>query len=93
MERKGKFYKDYKKQSIAEFSGQIAYVESKMELSTRELEIIIQIANGLSDKEIAQKLKISTRTIQTHVTRLCLKLSARNRTHAVAKLFLKAIKY
>jgi len=64
-----------------------------MELSNRELEVVIQIANGLSDKEIAQKLKISTRTVQTHVTRLCIKLSARNRAHAVAKLFLKAIRY
>lgn len=64
-----------------------------MELSNRELEVVIQIANGLSDKEIAQKLEISIRTVQTHVTRLCVKLCARNRAHAVAKLFLKAIKY
>lgn len=62
-----------------------------MLLSTRETEIIFLIANGLSDKEIADKLKISPRTIQTHVTRCCLKLGARNRPHAVTKLFIKTL--
>lgn len=61
-----------------------------MELSKRESEIILLIANGFSDKEIAQRLEISTRTIQTHVTRICLKLHARNRVHAVTKIFLKS---
>jgi len=60
-----------------------------MKLSLRETEIIIHIANGFSDKEIAIKLNISSRTIQTYVVRICLKLHARNRVHAVTKLFLK----
>lgn len=60
-----------------------------MELSKRELEIIILIANGFSDKEISKKLKISTRTIQTYVIRICSKLEARNRSHAVTKFLLK----
>jgi DNA-binding NarL/FixJ family response regulator len=60
-----------------------------MELSVRETQIIVQIANGFSDKEIAMRLNISTRTIQTYVVRICLKLNARNRTHAVTKVFLK----
>lgn len=62
-----------------------------MELSTRETEIIVQIAHGFSDKEIANKLNISPRTIQTHVVRICLKLNARNRAHAVTKVFLRGI--
>lgn len=62
-----------------------------MELSVRETEIIVQIANGFSDKEIANKLNISPRTIQTYVIRICLKLNARNRPHAVAKLILKKL--
>jgi len=60
-----------------------------MELSSRELEIIMLVAGGFSDKEISYKLKISDRTVQTHVTRMCLKLNARNRTHAVTKFILK----
>lgn len=62
-----------------------------MALSIRETEIIILIANGFSDKEISSKINISPRTIQTHVTRICSKLNAKNRTHAVTKFFLKSI--
>lgn len=63
-----------------------------MELSIRETQIIVHIAHGFSDKEIANKLNISPHTIQTYVARICLKLEARNRPHAVTKLFLKSIK-
>lgn len=62
-----------------------------MNLSKRETEVLMLIANGFSDKEISTRLKISPRTIQTHVTRTCLKLNARNRTHAVTKVFLKSV--
>jgi DNA-binding NarL/FixJ family response regulator len=55
-----------------------------MKLSKRELEILELISWGYSDKEIACQLNISTRTIQTHVTRILVKLQARNRTNAVA---------
>lgn len=65
----------------------------EMDLSIRETEIIALVANGFSDKEIADKLNISPRTIQTYIIRICSKLGARNRPHAVAKFFLKAIKY
>jgi len=36
------------------------------ELSTREIEVLIEIANGLSSKEIANKLNISVHTVNTH---------------------------
>ncbi len=55
-----------------------------MKLSKRELEILELISWGYSDKEIAYKLHISSRTVQTHVTRIVIKLGARNRTNAVA---------
>ena len=55
-----------------------------MKLSKRELEILEQISQGCSDKEIACNLQISTRTVQTHVTRIVVKLGARNRPNAVA---------
>lgn len=55
-----------------------------MKLSKRELEILELISFGYSDKEIACNLKISARTVQTHVTRIVIKLGARNRTNAVA---------
>lgn len=62
-----------------------------MQLSIRETEIIVQIALGFSDKEISNNLNISARTIQTYVVRICLKLNARNRAHAVAKLLLSKL--
>jgi DNA-binding NarL/FixJ family response regulator len=55
-----------------------------MRLSKRELEIIELLSYGCSDKEIAKNLEISARTVQTHVTRIVIKLHARNRTNAVA---------
>lgn len=55
-----------------------------MKLSKRELEILELISQGYSDKEIASKLHISARTVQTHVTRIVIKLGARNRPNAVA---------
>lgn len=55
-----------------------------MKLSKREQEILELISWGYSDKEIAYKLSISARTVQTHVTRIVIKLGARNRTNAVA---------
>lgn len=58
-----------------------------MKLSKRELEILELISWGYSDKEIAYKLNISARTVQTHVTRIVIKLGARNRTNAVANYF------
>ena len=55
-----------------------------MKLSKRELEILELISEGYSDKEIACNLRISARTVQTHVTRIVIKLRARNRPSAVA---------
>ena len=55
-----------------------------MELSVRETQILKFLCYGDGDKEIAYKLKISPRTVQTHISRLVLKLNARNRISAVA---------
>lgn len=60
-----------------------------MKLSKRELEILELISQGYSDKEIACRLKISPRTVQTHVTRIVIKLGARNRPNAVANYFMQ----
>lgn len=61
-----------------------------MKLSKRELEILELISFGYSDKEIACNLNISARTVQTHVTRIVIKLGARNRTNAVANYLRQA---
>ncbi|GGI17818.1 MAG: response regulator transcription factor [Oxalicibacterium faecigallinarum] len=56
----------------------------KEHLTPRELEILGLIAGGLSNKEIADHLGLAEDTIKGHVRSLMDKLSARNRTHAVA---------
>ena len=52
-------------------------------ITRRELEILELIANGLSNREIAEKLFVSENTVKTHSSRLFDKLSARRRTLAV----------
>jgi LuxR family maltose regulon positive regulatory protein len=54
-------------------------------LSSRELEVLGQIADGLSNKAIAAELVISLPTVKTHVGSILTKLGAKNRTEAVAE--------
>lgn len=54
-------------------------------LSERELEVLRLVAAGLSNREIARQLVVSTGTAKTHVHNLCGKLGARNRTEAAAR--------
>lgn len=56
---------------------------SLMKLSRREHDVLTLIACGFTDKEVALKLKISVRTVQTHIETVILKLQARNRVNAV----------
>lgn len=55
-----------------------------MKLTNRELEIIKLITKGFLNKEIAQELQISTRTVETYIRRIYVKLCARNRSNAVS---------
>ena len=52
-------------------------------ISDREYQVLIEIALGLSNKEIGEKLHISESTIKTHVSNLLLKLNAKRRTQAI----------
>ena len=54
-------------------------------ISNREYEVLVEISNGLSNKEIGEKLHISESTIKTHVSNLLLKLDAKRRTQAIQK--------
>ena len=55
----------------------------ELEITPRELEILQLIAQGLSNREIAERLFVSENTVKTHSSRLFDKLSARRRTQAV----------
>jgi len=52
-------------------------------ITKRELEILELMAQGLSNREIADKLFVSENTVKTHSSRLFDKLDARRRTQAV----------
>ena len=56
---------------------------SLMKLSPKEHNVLTLIACGFTDKEVALKLNISIRTVQTHIASILLKLKARNRVNAV----------
>lgn len=51
-------------------------------LSPREMEILEYVTNGLSNKEIAVKLRISQQTVKNHMTSILKKLNVEDRTQA-----------
>ena len=55
-----------------------------MHVTRRQAEILALVASGLSDKEIASRLGVSPRTIQSHLYRLFLQHGFHKRTAAVA---------
>lgn len=56
-------------------------------LSRREYQVLQLIADGLENQGIAKILYVSVETVRTHVKSILRKLSARDRTHAVAVAF------
>jgi len=55
------------------------------DLSAREEEVLRHLADGLTDREIGERLGISPRTVETHVGSVLRKLGVRNRAGAAAR--------
>ncbi len=81
---KGGLYLD---PEVASVMGEQDFIPEQ--LSVREREVLLLAAKGLSSKEVARRLFISERTVQTHLASIYDKLGSRNKTEAL----LLALKY
>jgi DNA-binding NarL/FixJ family response regulator len=52
--------------------------------TARENEILVLVAEGLTNSQIARRLRVSDNTVKFHLQNLYLKLGVRNRTEAAA---------
>jgi NarL family two-component system response regulator LiaR len=56
---------------------------NRLRLSSRELEVLQLIAEGLSNQQIAERLFVSLNTVKTHTSNLFLKMEVERRTQAI----------
>lgn len=66
-------------------------IEKHEELTSREFEILLLMAQGESNQDISEKLFISLKTVKTHVSNVLMKLEVEDRTQATIYAFKKGL--
>jgi len=64
----------------------LSHVPGLQPLTDREMEVLTQVLQGATNREIADKSSISERTVKTHLYRVYKKLKVKSRTKAIALL-------
>ncbi|MGB7796178.1 MAG: helix-turn-helix transcriptional regulator, partial [Pseudonocardiaceae bacterium] len=64
----------------------LAAIAAPLPLTHRELEIVTLAASGLSNRQIAERLLVSVRTVENHLYRACTKLGTSDRAELGALL-------
>jgi two-component system nitrate/nitrite response regulator NarL len=73
----------YLPMELMQTSANAASPNGRGDLSGKEVDVLTQLAKGYSNKEIANELQIAEATVKMHVTSICRKIKATNRTRAV----------
>ena len=68
----------------------VAHAVAALQLTPRQGQVLERIAEGLTNKEIAQQLGTAENTIELHVTRILRKADASSRSQLLAKLWTRA---
>ncbi|MEU2551978.1 response regulator transcription factor [Streptomyces sp. NPDC003388] len=68
-----------------------AVTEAPDGLTAREAEVLVLIAEGLSNQEIARRLHVSTATVKTHINNLFAKTGLKDRAQAVRYAYAKGL--
>jgi len=71
--------------SVVKLLAKLTKTTTPVSLSPREREMLVMIVEGLTAKEIADRLGVSIHTINTHTRHLFKKLDVRSRAAAVAR--------
>jgi DNA-binding CsgD family transcriptional regulator len=71
-------------QSLERLKERVREPAGAIKATPREREVIGLLALGLTDKEVALKMRISPRTVQAHIRKFCLRNGVRNRAEAAA---------
>lgn len=76
---------------LSEPKPQPAPAEAPDGLTVREAEVLVLIAEGLSNHEIARRLHVSTATVKTHINNLFAKTGLKDRAQAVRYAYAKGL--